>query len=123
MTGEQPWAGRRLHFVGIGGAGMSGLALVAARLGAEVSGCDRAESPYMRELREAGIEPSIGHDPAHPETGLELVASTAVDDDEPELAEAPERGAKVSRRNKLLAEIAALRRVIAVAGAHGKTTT
>jgi UDP-N-acetylmuramate--alanine ligase len=102
---------------------MSGLALVAARLGAEVSGCDRAESPYMRELREAGIEPSIGHDPAHAEPGLELVASTAVDDDEPELAEARERGATVSRRGKLLAEIAALRRVIAVAGAHGKTTT
>jgi len=120
---ERPWQGRRLHFVGIGGAGMSGLALVAARLGAEVSGCDRAASPYMRELREAGIEPLIGHDPAHAEPGVELVASTAVPDDEPELVAARERGATVSRRAGLLAEIAALRRVVAVAGAHGKTTT
>src|SRR5207244_5152489 len=60
-----PWWGRRLHFVGIGGAGMSGLALVAARLGATVSGCDRAETPYMRELREAGIKPVVGHDAGH----------------------------------------------------------
>jgi UDP-N-acetylmuramate--alanine ligase len=119
----QPWAGRRLHFVGIGGAGMSGLALVAARLGAEVSGCDRAESPYMLKLREAGIEPRVGHDPAHAEPGVELVASTAVGDDEPELVAARERGSTVSRRDVLLTEIAALRRVIAVAGAHGKTTT
>ena len=119
----EPWAGRRLHFVGIGGAGMSGLALVAARLGAEVSGCDRAESPYMHELREAGIEPIIGHDPAHAEPGLELVASTAIADDEPELAAARALGATVSRRGPLLTEIAALRRVIAVGGAHGKTTT
>jgi UDP-N-acetylmuramate--alanine ligase len=120
---ELPWAGRRLHFVGIGGAGMSGLALVAARLGAEVSGCDRAESPYMREVRDAGIEPRIGHDPAHAEPGLELVASTAIEDDEPELVAARTLGATVSRRAKLLTEIAAMRRVIAVAGAHGKTTT
>ncbi len=120
---QRPWVGRRLHFVGIGGAGMSGLALVAARLGAEVTGCDRAESPYMRELRAAGIEPKIGHDPAHAEAGLELVASTAVADDEPELVAAREIGATVSRRGRLLSEIAELRRVIAVAGAHGKTTT
>src|SRR5262245_24216513 len=77
----RPWEGRRLHILGIGGAGMSGLALVAERLGAEVSGCDRAETPYMDELREAGIEPQIGHDPAHARPGVELVASTAIPDD------------------------------------------
>jgi UDP-N-acetylmuramate--alanine ligase len=121
--GARAWRGRRLHFLGIGGAGMSGLALIAARLGADVSGCDRAESPYMRELREAGIEPQIGHDPAHAVEGAELVASSAVADDEPELAAARERGVPVHRRAALLAEIAALRRVVAVAGAHGKTTT
>jgi UDP-N-acetylmuramate--alanine ligase len=120
---ERPWAGRRLHFVGIGGAGMSGLALVANELGAEVSGCDRAESPYMDELRAVGIEPQIGHDPEHAVAGVELVASTAVGDDEPELARARDRGVTVLRRGPLLAEIAALRRVIAVGGAHGKTTT
>jgi len=56
------WSSRRLHFVGIGGAGMSGLALVAHALGAQVSGSDRADSPYCRRLRERGIEPVIGHD-------------------------------------------------------------
>jgi UDP-N-acetylmuramate--alanine ligase len=122
-TEARPWAGRRLHFVGIGGAGMSGLALVAKELGAEVSGCDRAASPYMEELRAAGIEPQIGHDQAHAVPGVELVASTAIEDSEPELAAARERGVTVLRRGPLLAEIAALRRVIAVAGAHGKTTT
>ena len=54
--------GRRLHFIAIGGAGMSGLALVAKQLGAEVSGSDRAESSYMERLRAAGIEPELGHD-------------------------------------------------------------
>ncbi len=118
-----PWSGRRLHFLGIGGAGMSGLALVAAKLGAEVSGCDRAESPYMRELREAGIEPQIGHDAGHAVPGVELVASSAIADHEPELVAARERGVPAHRRAALLAEIAGLRRVIAIAGAHGKTTT
>ena len=76
---ETPWAGRRLHFVGIGGAGMSGLALVAAALGATVTGSDRAESSYVVRLREAGIEPAIGHDAAHLPEGddVELVYSTA----------------------------------------------
>lgn len=120
---ERPWAGRRLHFVGIGGAGMSGLALIAKELGAEVSGCDRVESPYMHELRAAGIEPRIGHDPSHATSGVELVASTAVGDQEPELVAARDRGVTVMRRGPLLAEIASLRRVIAVGGAHGKTTT
>jgi UDP-N-acetylmuramate--alanine ligase len=120
---RRPWSGRRLHFMGIGGAGMSGLALVAKQLGAEVTGCDRSESPYLDEVRAAGIEPAIGHDPAHVAPGMEVVASTAVDEREPELAAARARGETVSRRGPLLAEIAALRRVIAVAGAHGKTTT
>ena len=55
------WSDRRLHFVGIGGAGMSGLALVARELGAEVTGSDRGESSYTERLREHGIEPAIGH--------------------------------------------------------------
>jgi UDP-N-acetylmuramate--alanine ligase len=118
-----PWAGRRLHFVGIGGAGMSGLALVAARLGAEVSGCDRAESPYMQELREAGIEPAIGHDAAHAAAGTEMVVSTAVPGELPELAEARRAGAKIHHRGALLGELTTLRRTIAVSGTHGKTTT
>ena len=61
-TAEREWEGRRLHFIGIGGAGMSGLALVCRTLGAEVGGSDRSESSYMGALRAAGIAPAIGHD-------------------------------------------------------------
>jgi len=118
-----PWADRRLHFVGIGGAGMSGLALVARRLGADVSGCDQAESAYTRMLREAGIEPLIGHSADHVEPGMELVVSTAVPDDSAELAAARALGVPILHRGRLLAETAALRRLIAIAGTHGKTTT
>jgi UDP-N-acetylmuramate--alanine ligase len=117
------WEGRRLHFVGIGGAGMSGLALAAVHLGAAVSGCDRAESPYMRELREAGIEPQIGHDASHAAAGVEMVISTAIPVELPELAAARAAGARILHRGALLAELASLRRTIAVAGTHGKTTT
>jgi UDP-N-acetylmuramate--alanine ligase len=114
------WSDRRLHFVGIGGAGMSGLALVSKALGAQVSGSDRAESSYTERLKEHGIEPSIGHDAANVPPGAEVVYSTAVP------AENPERAAVEGRelhRADLLAQIAALRRCIAVTGTHGKTTT
>jgi UDP-N-acetylmuramate--alanine ligase len=114
-----PWTGRRLHFVGIGGAGMSGLALVARALGAEVTGSDRAESPYMEPLRAEGVEPAIGHDAANVPAGAEVVFSTAISDDNPELAAA---GRKL-HRSDLLAEVAHLKPCIAVAGTHGKTTT
>jgi UDP-N-acetylmuramate--alanine ligase len=119
----RPWEGRRLHFVGIGGAGMSGLALVAARLGAEVSGCDRAESVYMSELREAGIETVLGHDVGHAASGLEMVVSTAIPAELPELAAARDRNAPIHHRGALLADLASMRRTIAVSGTHGKTTT
>jgi UDP-N-acetylmuramate--alanine ligase len=102
---------------------MSGLALVASALGAEVSGSDRAESSYVERLREAGIEPAIGHDAAHVPEGAEIVVSTAIPDDNPELAVARERGAAVLHRGDLLGEVTRLRRTIAIAGTHGKTTT
>jgi UDP-N-acetylmuramate--alanine ligase len=117
------WAGRRLHFIGIGGAGMSGLALVARALGAEVTGSDRAESSYAARLREAGIEPSIGHDAANLPAGAEVVVSTAIGEDNPELAAARAAGAPVLHRGDLLAEASRLARTIAVSGTHGKTTT
>ena len=117
------WAGRRLHFIGIGGAGMSGLALVARALGAEVTGSDRAESSYSERLRGAGIEPAIGHDAGHVPDGAEVVVSTAIADSNPELARARERGARVLHRGDLLAEASTLKRCIAVSGTHGKTTT
>ena len=118
-----PWAGRRLHFIGVGGAGMSGLALVARALGAAVTGSDRADSGYCARLREAGIEPAIGHDAANLPDGAEVVVSTAIPDDNPELAAARAQGATVLHRGDLLGEATRLRRTIAVAGTHGKTTT
>jgi UDP-N-acetylmuramate--alanine ligase len=119
------WAGRRLHFVGIGGAGMSGIALVARALGAGVTGSDRAESAYVARLREAGIEPTIGHDARNLPDGddVELVYSTAVGPDNPERALARERGLAELHRADVLAELTALRPTIAITGTHGKTTT
>jgi UDP-N-acetylmuramate--alanine ligase len=117
------WAGRRLHFIGMGGAGMSGLALVARTLQADVTGSDRAESSYSRRLREAGIEPSIGHDAANVPDGAEVVVSTAIGEDNPELKAARERGLKVLHRGDLLAEMTRLKDCVAVSGTHGKTTT
>jgi UDP-N-acetylmuramate--alanine ligase len=114
------WAGRRLHFVGIGGAGMSGLALVAQALGAYVSGSDRAESSYAERLREHGIEPAIGHAAANVPAGAEVVYSTAVPPTNPERQAAAGREL---HRADLLAQIASLKRCLAVTGTHGKTTT
>ncbi|HEU4737800.1 MAG TPA: Mur ligase domain-containing protein [Solirubrobacterales bacterium] len=117
------WSGRRLHFIGIGGAGMSGLALVCARLGAEVTGSDRADSSYMERLRAAGLEPSVGHDAANLPEGAEVVVSTAIAADNPELALARQHGTEPIHRGQLLAELCAEKRLIAIAGTHGKTTT
>ena len=117
------WSGRRLHFVGMGGAGMSGLALVAAQLGASVSGSDRAESSYSDRLRAAGILIAIGHDAATVPEDAEVVVSTAIPESNPELNRARELGLRVLHRGDLLAEATSLKRSIAIAGAHGKTTT
>jgi UDP-N-acetylmuramate--alanine ligase len=119
----KPFAGRSLHFVGIGGAGMSGLSLVARELGAHVTGSDRADSPYCERLRGAGIEPVIGHDAANYPPGAELVVSTAIPEDNPELATARAAGAKLLHRGDLLGEVSRMKRTIAVSGTHGKTTT
>jgi UDP-N-acetylmuramate--alanine ligase len=120
---DRDWSGRRLHFIGIGGAGMSGLALVCARLGATVTGSDRADSSYMERLREAGLDPAVGHDAANLPEGAEVVVSTAIGAENPELALARERGVEPIHRGRLLAELCAEKRLIAVAGTHGKTTT
>ncbi len=118
-----PFSGRQIHFIGIGGAGMSGLALVAKQLGATVTGSDQAESSYCVRLREAGIEPVIGHDAANLPEGAEVVVSTAIPDDNPELAAARGAGATVLHRGDLLGELSRMKRTIAVGGTHGKTTT
>src|SRR3954451_11673207 len=115
---DQPWSGRRLHFVGIGGAGMSGLAVVAQALGASVTGSDRAAgSPYAGPLKAAGIEPAIGHDAANVPDGAEVVYSSAIP------ADNPERRPPEMHRADLLGEITRLKPTIAVSGTHGKTTT
>ncbi|HEX5980073.1 MAG TPA: Mur ligase domain-containing protein [Thermoleophilaceae bacterium] len=118
-----PFEGRSLHFVGIGGAGMSGLALVVKSLGARVTGSDRADSPYCERLRAAGIEPVIGHAATNYPPGAELVVSTAIPEDNPELSAARAAGAHVLHRGDLLGELSRMKHTIAVSGTHGKTTT
>ncbi len=113
------WSRRQLHFVGIGGAGMSGLALVAHALGASVTGSDRAESTYTALLQSHGIVPRIGHAAENVPAGAEVVYSTAVPATNPERQVAE----RELHRADLMAEIAALRRCVAVTGTHGKTTT
>jgi UDP-N-acetylmuramate--alanine ligase len=122
---ERPWAGRRLHLVGLGGAGMSGYARVAVQLGARVSGSDRADGPALGALRDLGVEVHVGHAAGNVPAGddVELVYSTAIPIGNPERAAARERGLSELPRAVLLAHLSALRRTIAVAGAHGKTTT
>jgi UDP-N-acetylmuramate--alanine ligase len=117
------WSQRKLHFIAIGGAGMSGLALVCHRLGARVSGSDRASSSYLERLTAAGLEPRVGHDLDAVPPDAEVVISTAVPEDNPELARARERGQRVIHRGELLAELCATKRLLAIAGTHGKTTT
>ena len=115
---EEPWSGRRLHFVGIGGAGMSGLAVVARALGASVTGSDRAAgSPFAATLRAAGIEPAIGHGAANVPEGAEVVYSSAIPPTN------PERRPPELHRADLLGELTRLKPTIAISGTHGKTTT
>jgi UDP-N-acetylmuramate--alanine ligase len=117
------WQGRHLHFIGIGGAGMSGLALVCSELGATVGGSDRNDSSYMERLRAAGLEPRVGHDAANLPDGVEVIVSTAIGEDNPELVLAREHGLAIRHRGELLAELCGEKRLLAVAGTHGKTTT
>jgi UDP-N-acetylmuramate--alanine ligase len=122
---SQPWSGRRLHVLGIAGAGMSALAVLARGLGAEVTGSDRSDSRYLAGVREAGIPVTIGHAAENVPAGddVVVVASTAIPEDNPERVEARRRGLPDRSRHGLLREVCAEHRVIAVAGAHGKTTT
>ena len=120
MTG---FADRRLHMVGIGGAGMSALAAIAYAWGADVDGCDTAASAYTERLERFGIPVSLGHDRGHLDDDMDVVISSAVPADTDEVLEARVRGLPVLHRAELLAEMVAAKRSICVAGAHGKTTT
>jgi len=119
----RPLEGRRFWFVGIGGAGMSALALVAHEWGAEVGGSDRSSSSYVERLDAAGIEVTIGHDAANVPDGAEVIVSSAIAADNPEVKVSRARGTRARMRAELLAELLELRPSIVVAGAHGKTTT
>ncbi len=114
---------RKIHFVGIGGIGMSGIAEVLKNLGYEVSGSDIKESDTTRRLRDLGIDVSIGHRSENVRDADVVVVSSAIRDDNPEVRAAREGALPVIPRAEMLAEIARLKYAILVAGAHGKTTT
>jgi UDP-N-acetylmuramate--alanine ligase len=118
----------RVHFVGIGGSGMSGIAAMMLDRGVVVSGSDRDESPYLPGLRERGATVAVGHDAANlgPADGPQVdavVVTSALWADNPELVAARERGIPVLHRSQALAWLTRGRRTISVAGAHGKTTS
>ena len=112
-----------IHFVGIGGIGMSGIAEVLHNLGYSVQGSDIADSANVKRLREAGIPVAIGHAPENIANTQVIVVSTAVKPDNPEVRAARARFMPVVRRAEMLAELMRLRWSIAVGGTHGKTTT
>ena len=112
-----------VHFVGIGGIGMSGIAEVMNNLGYDVQGSDLNESPVVERLREQGIAIQIGHAPENIEGVAVVVISTAVKRTNPEVAAALEQRVPVVRRAEMLAELMRLKSTVAVAGTHGKTTT
>ena len=113
----------RVHFVGIGGAGLSGIARIMLARGVEVSGCDGADSPTLEALRALGARVAVGHAAEHVADVDTVVFSTAVRDDNPDFVEATRRGLRVLPRSAALVSVMAGRRVVAVAGTHGKTTT
>ena len=113
----------RLHFLGIGGVGMAGVAFLLKRRGYAVSGCDRYQSPRTRWLEKSGIIVGTGHSPAHLADIDELIVTPAVQPAEPELAEARAKGLRIRRRGEVLADIVNATDGIAVCGTHGKTTT
>lgn len=115
---------RRLHFVGAGGVGMSGIAeILLQATPLEISGCDLARSEITDRLERLGARMAVGHDAAHVENADLLVISSAVAESNPEVAAARERGIPVIRRAEMLGEIMRLKQGVAIAGTHGKTTT
>jgi len=114
---------KRLHFIGIGGTGMSGIAEVLFNLGFHVTGCDLKESNITARLRSLGIPLWIGHDASHLKDVDVVVVSTAISSENPEVKVAREMNLPVIPRAEMLAELMRMRYSIAVSGSHGKTTT
>ena len=112
-----------IHFVGIGGIGMSGIAEVMHRLGYKVQGSDASDSYVVEKLRKEGIPVSVGHSPDNLGDAAVVVCSTAIKDNNPEIQAAAERRLPRVRRAEMLAELMRMQKTVAVAGTHGKTTT
>ena len=118
-----PFGVGAIHFVGIGGIGMSGIAEVMHNLGYEVRGSDVAEGANVLRLREKGIPVSIGHAPENVKDAEAVIISTAIRSDNPEVAAARARHIPVVKRADMLAELMRLKWTVSIAGTHGKTTT
>jgi UDP-N-acetylmuramate--alanine ligase len=112
-----------VHFIGIGGIGMSGIAEVLHNLGYEVQGSDQADGGNVQRLRAKGIPVSVGHKAENLGDAEVVVVSTAIRQDNPEMVEARERHLPIVRRAEMLAELMRFRKAIAIGGTHGKTTT
>jgi UDP-N-acetylmuramate--alanine ligase len=112
-----------VHFIAIGGSGMNGIASMMVQLGVPVSGSDRSDSVYLRSLEAAGARVHVGHAAEQLGDAQTVVASSAIREDNPELAEARRRGLRVLHRSAALGSLMLGRRGVAVAGTHGKTTT
>ncbi|TAM49929.1 MAG: UDP-N-acetylmuramate--L-alanine ligase, partial [Burkholderiaceae bacterium] len=114
---------KHIHFVGVGGSGMSGIAEVLLNLGYTISGSDLSDSVTLRRLGGLGITTFVGHAPEHVAGADAVVTSTAVHPDNPEVIAARERKIPVVPRALMLAELMRLKQGVAIAGTHGKTTT
>jgi len=114
---------RKIHFIGVGGSGMSGIAEVLLNLGYQVSGSDLADSATLRRLASLGIETHVGHAADNVKDADAVVTSTAVKADNPEVLAARERHIPIVPRAVMLAELMRLKQGVAIAGTHGKTTT
>lgn len=114
---------RHIHFVGVGGSGMSGIAEVLLNLGYTISGSDLSDSATLKRLASLGIATFVGHDAAHIAGADAVVTSTAVNAENPEVVAAREKRIPVVPRAMMLAELMRLKQGIAIAGTHGKTTT
>src|SRR5271156_56850 len=112
-----------VHFIGIGGIGMSGIAEVMVNLGYVVQGTDQAESANVKRLRDKGVKIAIGHSPGNLAGARVVVISSAIKPDNPELVAARAQRLPVVRRAEMLAELMRLKSCVAIAGTHGKTTT
>ena len=114
---------KKIHFVGIGGSGMSGIAEVLLNLGYEITGSDLTSNSSTRHLAALGARVMLGHAAENIEKADAIVVSSAIKDDNPEVLAARKKNVPIVPRAVMLAELMRLKRGIAIAGTHGKTTT